>query len=37
MTTRAAARRRFQDAQLTVIRKESTEMDNSDNIVSLIA
>jgi hypothetical protein len=37
MTTRAAARRRFQDAQLTVIRKESTEMDNSDNIVSLNA
>ena len=37
MTTRAAARRRFQDAQLTVIQKESTEMDNSDNIISLQA
>ncbi len=37
MTTRAAARRRHQDAQLTVIQKESTEMDNSDNIVSLNA
>ena len=37
MTTRAAARRRFQDAQLTVIQKESTKMDNSDNIVSLQA
>jgi hypothetical protein len=37
MTTRAAARRRFQDVQLTVIQKESKEMDNSDNIVSLNA
>jgi hypothetical protein len=37
MTTRAAARRHFQDAQLTVIQKENTEMDNSDNIVSLNA
>jgi hypothetical protein len=37
MTTRAAAKRRHQDAQLTVIQKESTQMDNSGNIVTLEA
>ncbi len=37
MTTRAAVERRHQDAQVTVSPIESTEMDNSGNIVTLDA
>jgi hypothetical protein len=35
MTTRAAAKRHHQDAQVTVSPIESTQMDNSGNIVTL--
>jgi hypothetical protein len=37
MTTRATAKRHHQDAQLTVIQKESTQMENSGNMLTLEA